>query len=221
MTARGAVVVFSKVPRVGAVKTRLAAALGEAGAFRLYEAFLADTFARSMRVAAVVQARVVFAHAGPLTAAPAPDWLPPAVETMPQRGANLGERMDHAIRDAGGERVVLLGGDSPSMRDDRLLLAFAACDRGEAVLGPVDDGGYNVIGLPAPEPELFRDVAWSTPQVFETTVRRARAAGLPLTVLETAYDVDRPEDLARLAADPDLALAPRTAAVLAELADEH
>ena len=215
---RGAIVVLSKVPRVGGVKTRLAARLGDLQACRLYEAFLADTFTRASRVARHVGARLVFAHGDPaLDRSGVGDWLPTDAETFPQRGADLGARMDAAIRDAGGERVVLIGGDSPSMRDERLLQAFAACDRGEGALGPVEDGGYNLIGVPTPVSELFREVAWSTPSVFATTMRRAQDAGLPVHVLDVAYDVDRPEDLDRLVEDPALAGAPRTSERLTAL----
>jgi hypothetical protein len=215
---RGAIVVFSKVPRVGGVKTRLAARLGHLEACRLYEAFLADTFDRAARVAERVGARLVFAHGdAAIDRAALGDWLPATAVTFPQRGGDLGARMDAAIRDAGGERVVLIGGDSPSMRIERLVEAFAACDHGEVALGPVEDGGYNLIGLPVPAPELFRDIAWSTPSVFATTERRARDAGLRIRVLDVGYDVDRPEDLDRLRTDPALASAPRTSERLTAL----
>ena len=82
-----------------------------------------------------------------------------------------------------------------------------------------DDGGYVLLGLGGPHEALFRDVAWSTETVYRETLRRAAEAGLSLYEGEPCYDVDTPEDLARLKAEllesPELA--PRTARVLSVL----
>jgi len=216
MTAReGALVVFGKSPRTGAVKTRLAGALGGPATRALYAAFLADTLERAARVADRVAARALLFLADP--GADAEDLgleLPEGLEVRRQRGDNLGTRMAAAVEDAGGQRIVLIGSDSPAMPERRLVDAFAACDAGRFVLGPVLDGGYDLVGLPRPVPELFADIPWSTAHVFEMTRRRAEGLGLPVAILDVGYDVDRPEDLDRLAADPHLAFAPRTQAAL-------
>lgn len=215
---RGALVVMSKVPRPGHVKTRLAAGIGDERTLELYRAFLGDVLERAVRVAVQVGVRVLFAHAEPTWPVDVDRaWVPPSVELGPQRGPDLGARMAAAVEDAGPERVVLIGGDSPAMEDRRLFEAFAGVDQGEVVFGPVEDGGYNLIGLPRPVPELFVDIPWSTDVVFERSLARARSLGLSVRVLDRSYDVDRPEDLARLAADPALVGAPRTAARLTGL----
>ncbi len=68
---------------------------------------------------------------------------------------------------------------------------------------PAEDGGYCAIGLRTGSPfaEVFRDIPWSSASVLRSTLDRLAAAGLRATVLEPSYDVDRPEDLARLAAE--------------------
>ncbi len=72
-----------------------------------------------------------------------------------------------------------------------------------AVMIPADDGGYCAIGLRScvPVEEVFRDVPWSSPEVCAVTLDRLRAAGISFALLPASYDVDRPEDLARLHAD--------------------
>lgn len=68
---------------------------------------------------------------------------------------------------------------------------------------PAEDGGFCVIGLAAKVPldEVFCGIPWSTHAVFEATLSRLRAAETRVRVLDSAYDVDRPEDLERLRLD--------------------
>ena len=72
---------------------------------------------------------------------------------------------------------------------------LAGCD---AVFIPAQDGGYALVGLREPQHALFRDMRWSTPSVMEETRLRASAAGLAWRELETLWDLDVPDDLARL-----------------------
>ncbi len=66
------------------------------------------------------------------------------------------------------------------------------------VLGPSEDGGYYLIGLRKLYRDLFDDMAWSTPQVFDETLRRANRLGLNVETLPPWYDIDTPDDLIRL-----------------------
>jgi len=215
---RGALVVMTKAPRVGRVKTRLAAGLGEAAADRLYRAFLADVLKRVERVAERVEARPVVADSGAdVGGASEDDWCPRSFERLMQRGDDLGARMGNAIEDAGGQRVVLIGGDSPTMPDERLEEAFAAADAGVIALGPVADGGYDLIAMPQLDRRLFEDIPWSSSSVFERSMDRAREAGLSVRILSLGYDVDVLEDVERLARDPALSANSETAKALSEL----
>jgi glycosyltransferase A (GT-A) superfamily protein (DUF2064 family) len=51
---------------------------------------------------------------------------------------------------------------------------------------------------------MFTDVEWSTSHVLEQTERAVRASGLSVERGDLWYDVDGPEDLARLIKDPAL-----------------
>ena len=59
-----------------------------------------------------------------------------------------------------------------------------------------EDGGYWLLGLARPVPELFVDMPWGTDRVYAETVARLDALGLEAVRLETLADLDRPEDLA-------------------------
>ena len=205
---------MAKYPAPGRVKTRLAATLGAERACALYRAFVLDL---ADRLAALPYA-VCWAFWPP--EAPFATLLPGAV-CRPQRGSDLGARMADAVAAAFAERpgaLVVVGADAPHIPPERLGEAFALLGRGaDVVLGPAEDGGYYLLGLAAPAPELFADIAWSTPDVLRATVDRARRLGLTTRLLATSFDVDQPADLARLRAllTQGAVELPRTAGLLA------
>ncbi len=135
---------------------------------------------------------------------------------MAQRGGDLGERITACLDDLfaqGYERVVVIGADAPALPVEYLIDAFD-CLTGErsVVVGPSLDGGYYLIGMCRPQPELFREMPWSSGEVLAKTRARIAAAGLELTELDEFVDVDTPEDLAILeeVLAEDRTLAPRT-----------
>ena len=120
--------------------------------------------------------------------------------------------------------VVMRNSDSPTLPPERILEAFDRLERGaEVVLGPDRGGGYYLVGLRAPRPDLFRGVTMGGGSVFGETVRRAKLLRLALAELPPCLDVDVPEDLESLrlelaAARPaELATGERTRAFLASL----
>lgn len=208
-----AIGVFARAPIAGETKTRLIPAVGPEGAARLHEAFLRDVL---MRAAAL--APVTLFVAGPLDHSAFEALLAEpelgAVRRAPQRGADLGERMDHALRALRerAEAAFLLGSDAPTL-PERILRAVTrrADDR---VLTPTSDGGYALVGGRADW--SFTGVRWSRPTTLAETL--ARNPGAVLT--EPWYDVDEPVDLEllRLHLRLDPSAAPATASALAAVA---
>ncbi|MBW2255385.1 MAG: DUF2064 domain-containing protein, partial [Deltaproteobacteria bacterium] len=68
----------------------------------------------------------------------------------------------------------------------------------DLVIGACEDGGYYLLGLTAPHPELFEDMPWSTSEVVPRTLARAADLGLRVVALPSWWDVDTPADLDRL-----------------------
>jgi glycosyltransferase A (GT-A) superfamily protein (DUF2064 family) len=95
-------------------------------------------------------------------------------------------------------RALLIGTDAPALDARILAQAEQALDLAPAVFVPALDGGYALVGLTRPVPELFLDMTWSTPQVMQDTRARARKIGLPWTELPAVPDIDEPADLAHL-----------------------
>lgn len=207
------IVIFARAPELGAVKTRLAKAVGDERALALYEAFLDDTCALTQGLGA----RRVLAVAG--------DVDHPRVAHLcksqrlavePQGDGDLGARMARAIAThvAMGP-VVIVGSDAPTLPRAHLHQALDALMAHDVVIGPSDDGGYYLIGARVAVPELFHDMRWSTPTVLATTLERL--AGRSHAVLPAWHDVDSVEDSSwlkeELAALPP-SVAPATRRVL-------
>lgn len=126
-----------------------------------------------------------------------------AARLFPQRGVTLGDRMHAAFEEVfahGYSSVAIVGSDLPTLPSAYIddALDRLGKDAGAAVVGPAADGGYYLIGLRAPAPELFASIPWSTPGVLAATVSAAERAGLRVTRLPRWYDVDEPRDLRRV-----------------------
>ena len=135
--------------------------------------------------------------------------VPSAWRTAPQGRGNLGARLRRTVHDAardGAPQLALIGADAPLLPADQIEAAFAALDRADAALVPADDGGYVLLALatgrrpPTDFDPLFTGIPWSTDEVTAATTAAARRAGVRLTPLPSHWDVDRPDDLDRLAA---------------------
>jgi rSAM/selenodomain-associated transferase 1 len=190
--------VVAKAPVAGQTKTRLCPPLDGATAAALYTCFLRDTLALMEQVADV---RHMIGYL-PEDAAGYFRELAPQMALAPQRGADLGERLDNLLADAlaaGAGAAVVMDSDSPTLPAAYVQQAFAELEAGaDVVIGPCEDGGYYLIGLRRPQPRLLREVQMSTPHVLRDTLAIAAELGLRAALLPAWYDVDTAAELARL-----------------------
>jgi uncharacterized protein len=195
--ASDALIVFMKEPRPGAVKTRLAAALGDAHAAELYRALVEEEVRRTQPAPGEYERLFFFTppQAGRTLASSFPG------ETfLPQKGADLGERMAnafHAVFARGARRVAIVGTDIPGVSRELVKEALLALGDHDVVIGPARDGGYYLLALDRPRPSLFDAIPWSTAAVLGATAERAALLGLRLSVLEPLSDIDTLDDLRR------------------------
>lgn len=204
---------MAKWPEPGRVKTRLVPPLTPLAAAQLYAAFVTDL----TRALDPIRAEKTILVAGApadldldrpraphaLAAALPADWPRwPEWPVRTQRGADLGARLAAAFADldVGRRPVVLVGADHPDLPAGEVATALAALGDGDAdlVLGPTVDGGYYLIGLARPVPEILSAMPWSSPDLLRVTLDRAVTLGLRVTATRPWYDVDRPADLAFL-----------------------
>lgn len=192
--------VFAKAPVPGEVKTRLARTLGNDTAAAAYRDLVEHTLATAdaARARGIVAAVELWCS---------PDVVHPALATWSrshgaslhrQHGDDLGARMRSALASAlaRGDVPLLIGTDCPAIDADYLASASSALDTHDAVFGPVEDGGYALVGL-ARDVDAFTGIAWSAPSVMPATRAALRRAGMRWTELPTLWDVDSAEDLAR------------------------
>ena len=193
------IVVFAKAPVAGFAKTRLIPALGAAGAAALAGRMLAHTLTHAL--AANVGAVELCMSPAPADAAWQGVALPQGIECSSQGGGDLGARMSRTVdRNLALQQgpVLLAGTDCPSLTAERMAEASRQLAHHDAVLIPAADGGYVLIGLQAPCPSLFTDMAWSTPLVAAETLRRMADLSLRVWQGPVLHDIDEPADLMHL-----------------------
>jgi rSAM/selenodomain-associated transferase 1 len=180
------VIVFSRAPVLGRVKTRLAGRLGAWAAARLH----LKLTRRALRTAREAGCGPVELH---VTAHHAAFDFHKGI--FLQKGKDLGERMYGALRRH--RRAILIGSDCPALRPaDLRRAARRLCAGYRVVLLPTEDGGYALVAAQHPPRAMFEGITWGESQVFDETAKRL--AGFRWSRLRTLWDVDRPEDLARL-----------------------
>jgi rSAM/selenodomain-associated transferase 1 len=207
-----ALIVVAKEPVPGYTKTRLCPPLALQAAAEFYRCLMLDTFALTTRLD-IADRTVAYT---PMSARSYFESLTPdSFRLVPQSGADLGERLDNALAhhfDLGYRRAVIMNSDGPTLPLAYLEEAFSRLGTADITLGPGHDGGYYLVGMKRPYPDLFRGIAWSTEQVIPQTLAICRRLGLAVHQLPEWYDVDVAADLARLRRDlaRDPASAPRT-----------
>jgi len=185
-------VIFSKNPVKGEVKTRLAQSIGDKKALEVYETLREHT----ARVTECVDAERMVYYSSFIPSSDlfgTENFLPRL-----QKGDDLGERMFYAMKEgfeAGFAHVVLIGTDCDELSSQILNEAFSALTRYEAVIGPATDGGFYLIGLNRVLPELFFERQWSTPEVFGETITRLQRLAIEYERLTELSDIDTFEDL--------------------------
>jgi len=197
------VLVVAKAPVPGLAKTRIAATVGDEVAAEIAAAALLDTLATT----AAVGWPVVVAMTGDLDRAARADEIRAALEPLrvvPQRGEGLAERIANAHVDAAAAvgasaGTVQVGMDTPQLLVADYLDAGRTVELGSIVLGPADDGGWWLLGLPDPaDARRLVDVPMSQD---DTGARTEQALGGDVVRLRTLTDMDTWDDAVAIARD--------------------
>lgn len=194
------VVLLTKAPIPGEVKTRLTPCLTDGEAARLHEAFVRDTVSLLSQLKGVE--KYIACHPG--ESDPFFEKLGEDLDFkfVNQGEGDLGDRLKRVLAKLsaqGFDEIVVIGSDSPTLPPDRIDAAFDQLAESKLVLGPSLDGGYYLIGFSGALPEVFDDINWGTETVFEETVRCAEKNGDSCAILPYWYDVDTMQELRFLA----------------------
>ncbi len=223
------VIVFAKNPVPNQVKTRLTPTLSPEQAATLYTAFLTDWCETLSKLSGV---NLIIAYTPPEAQRELQALIGEDAIYILQTGMDLGERLTSATQWAaeyGYTKILLVGSDSPTLPISYISQALTLLNSRDVAIGPSTDGGYYLIGFSAANvaltvPFVFKDIAWSTADVFQQTVARIRSVKATVGLLPPWYDIDTAEDLAFLHAhisamrlSGDMVQAVRTESLLTEL----
>ncbi|HXH99591.1 MAG TPA: TIGR04282 family arsenosugar biosynthesis glycosyltransferase [Sphingobacteriaceae bacterium] len=189
-----ALIIFVRNPELGKVKTRLAKSIGDEKTLAIYQMLLKHTFETTRDVGC----RKFVYYADNLTEYDL--WNNPGYTKRLQQGDGLGERMKNAFNDLfeqGFKKVLIIGSDCLELRTDILSTAITKLDQADVIIGPAFDGGYYLLGMTSPVPELFSNVDWSTSHVLLQTTAKLDEYKMSYGLLEKLHDVDEAADLER------------------------
>lgn len=208
-------IVFTRAPEKGKVKTRLAEALGADAALAFHIACLRGVLEEAAQVIKKKGGRGYLYFRGEESAFKTSGVpLPSGFSIAPQNGETLGDRMHRAMAEVMATDpepcCILVGSDLPLLNRAHLEEAFVTLEQQgpkkkapDVVLGPTPDGGYYLIGLKKPAPELFQLPAWGEGPVAQNTLSQAEALGLSLKKITALPDVDTVADGKKLLTHPD------------------
>lgn len=184
-------VLMAKAPRLGSVKTRLAAEIGLVRAWAFHRRCLFAT-ARKLDD----PRWQCWLSITPDASAAEPRLWPKGWTLLPQGRGDLGARMLRPMLMLPPGPAVIVGADIPAITAEHVAAAFEALGENDIVFGPASDGGYWLVGMKR-TPRLldpFQDVRWSSEHALADTI-----ANLPdetrIGFLETLSDVDEAKDL--------------------------
>src|ERR1051326_7332407 len=165
---RRRLIIFTRYPIAGQVKTRLIPVLGAEGAAALHRRLVLRAWQTAHEACRALPADLgVYFHGG--TERAMSHWLGDDARFLPQRAGDLGERMADAFAESfrtGSTATIIIGSDCPDLSPDVITETFARLTEAPVVLGPAQDGGYYLVGLSRPMPELFHSIPWGTDRVL-------------------------------------------------------
>jgi rSAM/selenodomain-associated transferase 1 len=191
-------VIIAKQPQVGTTKTRLSPPLTLRAAAELFEAMLLDTIDLASSIGGLdLGVAVTPPDSIPYFERITPPGTLLLPVTCPDIGDCLVQVFDHLFL-KGYPRVIAFNSDGPSLPAEYIQQALQLLADHDVVFGPSEDGGYYLVGLEKLYPQLFEDIAWSTPEVLPQSLAKANAQDLRVAQLPGWYDVDTEAGLKRL-----------------------
>ncbi len=193
-TSKKAIIIFTRNPELGKVKTRLAKSIGDENALNVYKFLLQHTVKITEKLN--VDKYIFYSesiHRDDI-------WNPDIFRKKMQSGNDLGERMQNAFSEIlgmGYEKVLIVGSDIYELQQRDIEKAFEALENSQFVIGPAKDGGYYLLGMKQMRAEIFQNKIWGTSTVLEETLNDLKEK--EYTLLPEMSDVDYYEDIKNVA----------------------
>ncbi len=188
--SKNLLLIFTRNPELGKVKTRLAKTIGDEAALDIYKYLLNHTKQVTQNLScdkAVYYSVKVREN---------DIWDAPVYQKHQQEGSDLGTRMYNAFQQAfssGYEKIVIIGSDLPDITSKHINEAFEKLNSNDVVIGPAEDGGYYLLGMKKLHATVFQHKNWGTSTVRKDTLNDLQNETVHL--LETLNDVDVFDDI--------------------------
>ncbi|MFO7720298.1 MAG: TIGR04282 family arsenosugar biosynthesis glycosyltransferase [Gillisia sp.] len=179
-------IIFTRNPEIGKVKTRLAKDLGDESALEIYKFLLKHTVLVTKGLD--VHKEVWFSEGIEEDQL----WDSSVYSKKLQQGRDLGARMQHAFEtgfEKGFQNIIIIGSDMYDLETKDLENAFSLLKNKEYVIGPAADGGYYLLGMRNPEPKIFQNKQWGTSTVLHETLNDLKGKNIALTDLRNDVDL--------------------------------
>lgn len=189
---KSALIIFVRHPVLGKVKTRLAKIIGNEKALVIYNELLNHTFLITKNLLCY---KYIF-YTDDINENDI--WDNNLYLKRIQEGSDLGERMYNAFKELyneGYQKIVIIGSDCYELNAIIIENAFEILNEKEIVIGPSLDGGYYLLGMSSPLKNLFENIEWSTPHVFNETIKKINHNGYSVCSISPLNDVDVEADL--------------------------
>lgn len=192
MTNKNLLIIFTRNPELGKVKSRLAKDVGNETALAIYKDLLQHTHDIALEVNAdrfLYYSEAI--HTNDM-------WKETDFHKFVQQGEDLGIKMLNAFKDgfkAGYSNIAIIGSDILELKSDHITQAFNKIESHNVVLGPALDGGYYLLGLSKLIEPLFKNKAWGTETVLKSTLSDLAEMNQSYKLLSELNDIDYVSDI--------------------------
>lgn len=192
--SKNALIIFTRNPELGKVKTRLAATIGNQSALEIYKFLIEHT----VKISSPIKADKFVFYSENIQQNDV--WDPNFFQKELQTGDSLGVRMKNAFQflfNKGYQKVVIVGSDILELNSQDIEDAFSALKNSSYIMGPAKDGGYYLLGMNQINKKLFENKNWGTDSVLKDTLLDLKDDKVAL--LSEKNDIDLYEDIESIA----------------------
>jgi rSAM/selenodomain-associated transferase 1 len=192
-----AIIVFTRFPVEGKVKTRLAKNMGNKFAVSFYKECAEHTFKELLKVEELGSELFLFCSEEK-EIEQVMEWAGSNFNYYSQQGSDLGIKMYNAFTTVfkkGYKKAIIVGTDTPDVSMNIVKNAISVLDKYSVVIGPANDGGYYLLGYKSKLMDLFSGIEWSTDTVFDNTIEKLNNSKMNYFVLDELTDIDTLKDL--------------------------
>ena len=184
------IIVFTRNPEHGKVKTRLAKIIGDDSALNIYKFLLNHTEQTIRNIdcdKAIYYSEKIWDN---------DIWDTAFYQKHQQKGNDLGTKMLNAFENAFNnkyQKVIIIGSDLFDLKSQHIKEAFKKLDNNNVVIGPAKDGGYYLLGMKNLHSQVFLNKDWGTDTVRDDTLQDLKNESVFL--LEELNDIDTYDDM--------------------------